>query len=337
MLIVYILCEKMFNKSEITSLMDDLIQDVLLNVPDEYRIGEVSSEHAFDYDGCIGNDCDEKLTPEELVEAEAEFWAYVRDVMHAETRGLPNDRRCVSIATARQSKPCDDYNTENNNSTSCFPLYLHVSNYLDAQIDKFLLADLNGLTTGTSFERALDPDYAGEHTNWCFDESKITLLYAKMHRSALCNPNGLALFTFYDDRKDILQGLHHFFTKNKDLLPPNLILNLCQFQRGGKVCPYRPIFRAEHEASLGFDYSYKETTKALGEYLDTLANRLNHGVPLDINTIHRGIDLGRWIRRIRAPEEQEKLQVGSMIFKRPDVEVTREGASCSLEKMLGIT
>lgn len=323
-------------KIEIIPVMESLIQNVLLSASDEDRVGEVSSEHAFDYDGCIGNDIGEKLTPEELVEAQADFWEYVKRVMKTETRGLPRDRRCVSIATARQSKLSDEFNTQYNDSTSCFPLYHYLPDFLDAQLDQFLLADLfSDLPTGTSFERAMDPEYLGEHADWYFDESKITLIYAKIHRSALYNQYGLVLFTFYDDRSDILDGLYHFFNTHKALLPPNLILNLCQFVKGESVQYYRPISQ-EGQTLLGIDYDYKRTTKVLGAYLHSLATVLNHGIPLGLQIIYN-LNLANMIYRLRTePEPEKKIRLGNMIFMPPEqaLQSARDEASCSLDKML---
>jgi hypothetical protein len=333
--------DDMLDTIEVSNALETLVQDVLLAAPYKDRKGEVSTEHAFDYDGCIGNNQDEKKTPEKIVEAEADFWAYVKRIMHAETKGLPKDRRCVSIATARQSKEDDDYCTEHNNSTSCFPLYPYIADYLDAEIDKFLLADAKKqLPTGTSFDRAMNPEYEGEHESWYFDESKITLIYAKVHRSALCNPNGLALFTFYDDRKDILDGLHAFFTGNRDLLPHNLVLNLCLHVQGsGVVYSYNAIFGIQNSTSLGIDYRYKQTATTVGAYIHSFATTEEdslgnvYRIPIGISEIE-ALKLGAWVYNLRTPpsaeeevEEVEEVEsaerqlqprIGQMIFESPN-------------------
>ena len=345
---------------EVSDALETLVQEVLLAAPDEDRKGEVSTEHAFDYDGCIGNNKGEKKTPEELVEAEAGFWAYVKRIMHAETKGLPKDRRCVSIATARQSKEDDDYCTEYNNSTSCFPLYFYLGDYLDAQNDRFLLSDARGhLASGTSFKLATDPEYKGKHEDWYFDESKISMIYAKVHRSAACNPNGTALFTFYDDRKDILDGLHRFFTENKELLPDNLVLKLCRRERESTVIQsYNSISGIGVPDSLGIDYNYKQTANKIGAHIDSFATTEEdslgnvYRIPIGISEI-KALKLSAWIYTLRTvpPAEEEveeavqdtQLRLGDMIFTNPNdldeaklkaAEDIRAASSCSLDAML---
>ncbi|MCH9757436.1 MAG: hypothetical protein K0U37_09645 [Gammaproteobacteria bacterium] len=353
---VEIVLKDVLDKIEVYDVLEDLVLDVLTDAPTEDRWGEFSSEHAFDYDGCIGNNRGDKKIPEELVAAEPIFWAYVKERIHNETKGLPRDRRCVSIATARQSKRADDYCTQDNDSTSCFPLYPYVADYLDAEKDLFLLADAKKqLPTATSFQRAVDSEYEGEHEEWYFDESKITIIYAKMHRSAMCNPDGVALFTFYDDRQDILNALSSFFRRNEALLPHNLILNLCHYERGSELIRrYKPIIGLDNPASLGIDYDYKYTVTKIGAYIDSLAKEEGaYRVPIGIEEIVT-LNLGKLMYELRvAPEEETaseeerppeeviaKVRVGNMIFAAADdaqltiSEKAREMSSCTLDAMM---
>ncbi|MDF1646076.1 MAG: hypothetical protein P1U61_03710 [Legionellaceae bacterium] len=266
---------------EVESVMDDLLENVV------WRVGENSSEHAFDFDNCIGTYVGDKSTPQALIEAdEALFWKDVRNIIHAETAGLPTDRRCVSSFSARQSKNTDDFNTAYNDSTSSFPIFDHIGQYLDACKDMFLLADVqDNLPGGTSYERAITPEYEGEHSDWFFDESKITITYAKVHRSSVCNPNGTARVTAYDDRFDILNAVHAFFSQHAYLLPSNSVLVLCQYEKGSGVFNwYEPI--QGNDASLGIDYAYKQTLKKIGAYIDFFSTEDGgNRIPLGIQAI----------------------------------------------------
>ncbi|MDF1677279.1 MAG: hypothetical protein P1U32_01115 [Legionellaceae bacterium] len=335
-------------RAEVEETLNDALIQLLENTPPEERIHEVSSEHVFDYDGCIGNNQEEKKTPQELVESDKgdrAFWAEVRKTLHDETKGLPRDRRCVSSGSARQSKPADDFCAAYNQSTTSFQMFDYLSGYLDAQIDKLLLADIKGgLKTGTSFDRALDAEYEGVHEDWYFDESKISLLYQKMHRSAMCNESGLALVTFYDDRTDILNGLYDFFTKNIDLVPPNLILYLCRRERGGPILERYPAIvgyenRATAKIDFGIDYDYKTTVLQIGRYIDAHATDVPEGrAPMGIHVILHELPLAMFIRAIRlGPAFAEKviesaqkkcaaqkLRVGNMIFSPPSEEARRQ-------------
>ncbi len=355
-------------RTEVEETLDDALIQLQLDTPFEERVNEISSEHVFDYDGCIGNHQEEKKTPQELVESDEgdrAFWAEVRKTMQYETKGLPNDRRCVSSGSARQSKPADDYCAMFNDSTSSFPMFDYLSEYLDAQVDKFLLADVRGgLKANTSFDRALDAEYEGVHEDWYFDESKISLLYGKMHRSAVFNEFGLALLTFYDDRTDILDGLYAFFANNVDLMPPNLILYLCRRERGGPILEQYPaILGCKNRTVFRIDGDYKETTLQIGRYIDAHAIEGPEGrVPVGIQAIHQ-LPLALFIRTIRSGPElaeivieniqkkcaAQKLRIGNMIFTPPGevaesqvdenvADQNRESISreaCDVDKMFG--
>lgn len=230
---------------------------------EEERIGEVSVEHAFDYDGCLGDYRDEEM-PEEIAAADSAFWQELKEEIHGETAGLPGDRRCISIATARQCFGVDRLGMERDDSPSCFSLYQEIAELLDVRLDTFLLSDVRGgLPAGTSFARIMDESYQGVHETWYYDTSKITMIYAKAHRAAVANAEGLALLTFYDDRPDILDCLETFFTQNLKLLPDNLILRLCQYRRGQGI-----LWESDNILGTGdIDKRYFNTVQIVGQHI----------------------------------------------------------------------
>ena len=138
-------------------------------------------------------------------------------------------RKIVFVGSDRQSRSADEYNARKQavDSTpyilgSCFSAIQHVAEHLGATFDGFLLADaFADLPPGTSFARATDAKYTGEHACHRFDdprhvrkdENKCLLLYAQMQKVALENPHEKIIFNFYDDRDDILQNLSRFYSK----------------------------------------------------------------------------------------------------------------------------
>ncbi len=263
----------MLDSVEVSAVLDDLKSEVVAAASMEDRFGETSVELCLDYDNCIGNAVGEKLTPEALVAADVQFWDEVYDELHAETKGLPNDRRCITSGSARQSKACDDTNIQNNDSTSSFELYDYLAGHLESSLDKLLLSDIKeNLPTGTSWDRATDSEYTESHEDWYFDESKITLLYARMHRASMCNPNGHAIFIFYDDREDILDALYHFFNENIDLVPPNIELRLRRRDQYDNISYEHSKIWGESENTV--DVYYKETTRVIGAYIDSLSKEV---------------------------------------------------------------
>ncbi len=225
--------------------------------------GQIAVYHVFDYDGCIGNNRNQKLTPKQLVDSMADFL----DLLKKEEPD--NSRAYVSIGTARQSRYYDMLSMFGNNSTSCFGLYEAIAAYWGVELDRFLLADLQNeaLDEENCFLKLVDPSYKEKHNDWYFDESKVTLLYAKMHRGALLNPDSPVIINFYDDNEEILFNLEDFFTEYDDLIPENVILRLCHCVDRGRAYEDH-VTLTGHERSLGVDAAYKETLRDVGQYIE---------------------------------------------------------------------
>ena len=132
------------------------------------------------------------------------------------------------IGSNRQSKGIDDAGKIANAATgSCFESLKALSEHHKATFSPFLMADLYGdLPDGESFIRATDPSYQGANADCIVDTSKVILLYAQMHKFANENPDKYITFDFYDDRRDILQGLSIFFEVHPKLIPQNINLRL---------------------------------------------------------------------------------------------------------------
>lgn len=70
-----------------------------------------------------------------------------------------------------------------------------------------------------------------EEARATFDASKITLLYAQMHKIASENPSSQIVYRFHDDKREILQGLRRVFAARPDLIPHNVTLE-CYAYKG---------------------------------------------------------------------------------------------------------
>src|SRR5690606_35608535 len=130
------------------------------------------------------------------------------------------------VGSNRQSKKIDEMNAIKfipnlglRHIGSCFPAIQKMSQYLESELDPFLMADVYGnLAFGTSFNRALkslnDPSLKQEHAEWLFDESKVSVIYAQMQKKANEYPDEEIIFDFYDDRMDIINGLVDYFKRH---------------------------------------------------------------------------------------------------------------------------
>ena len=166
------------------------------------------------------------------------------------------------VGSNRQSKQIDDCNTYSSGyghyKGSCFPAIQEVSVHLQATLDTFLLADIYGdLGDGTSYARAIDGNHTGEHADWLFDETKATILYAQIHKTALAYSNEQIVFDFFDDRTDILDSLRIFFETYPNLMPANVNLRL----NGYDGTENSPCVSVEIQGTGFIDSNYRQTVK----------------------------------------------------------------------------
>lgn len=186
---------------------------------------------SFDIDGCLFNDqyCDDESEDKSVIDHNRPFF----DVLLEENKAF--EKVTIFIGSNRQSQEIDEYCTDLPMKGSCFPEMAKISDHLNAFFDDFLLADVHGkLPAGTSFMRAIDTSYEGKHCSWVMDRTKLTMLYAQIHKMASDFPEDEIVFDFYDDRglqcrsddDDLLEILAAFFEKFPQCLPTNTTLCL---------------------------------------------------------------------------------------------------------------
>lgn len=220
---------------------------------------------SFDFDGCLFNESYNLAKKQNVIESNKAFLNKIK----IENRSF--SKVYTAVGSNRQSKMIDVINSPDKGS--CFPAVERVSKFLSTTLDPLLLADIYGnLEPGTSYKRARDKNYQREHSDWLFDETKVTIIYAQMHKIANENPTEKISFDFFDDRADeelginILGKLKDFYDKNQDLVPTNVTLTLHQYA-GKNVTQIAKI-----EGSGFIDKNYQQTVKDLAEQSKTTAN-----------------------------------------------------------------
>lgn len=203
---------------------------------------------SFDFDGCLFNI--KYFSERDLIKNNQALFDEIRQ----ENQNF--SKAYTFVGSNRQSNAIDYMNGMARHGISCFPVMKDVSDYLGTTLDTFLLADVFGdLPEGTSYARVIDKSYQGKHSDFVFDETKVTILYAQMHKIANENPNEPIVFDFYDDRDDILIGLQYFFAQHPDLMPSNIEMRLHQYD-GSSVKLFAEI------KGVGFiDKNYRQTVK----------------------------------------------------------------------------
>lgn len=208
---------------------------------------------SFDMDGCIFNGDYIRSQDKDVLKHNDAFFKKIA----LENKAF--DTKYTFVGSNRQSLSIDLMNRPFKGS--CFPAIKKISDFLGILLDKLLLADIYGdLPDGTSFDRAMDKDYKGDHSEWIFDETKATIIYAQIHKIAALHPNDEIILDFYDDkRQDILEKLNSFYSKYPDLIPLNVTLRLHHYA-GGDVTLVNSI------KGTGFiDSDYRQTVKDMAE------------------------------------------------------------------------
>ncbi|HAT6978925.1 TPA: type IV secretion protein Dot [Legionella pneumophila] len=174
----------------------------------------------FDYDGCVG-----VTNLINIVAQNPKLVQRIRDTSNRYTKEV------ALIASNRQSDRDDKRNARSNGNGSCFVQIRKFCTDLGMEFDPFLLADAYNLVlAGTSLREATDPANDGKIQNgWLHDKSKTTLVYAHMQRASSLEAREQVDYFFYDDREDILEGLHQFFSTNPELIPSNVTMHLIKY------------------------------------------------------------------------------------------------------------
>ena len=246
---------------------------------------------SFDFDGCLFN-------INYIMARDNKDVIKYNEVL---LKTISNDHHLYSktitlVGSNRQSKTIDLCNSPHKGS--CFPAIKTISTHLKAELDSFLLADIHGdLPDGTSFDRAIDQTYMGPHTDWWFDEHKVTILYAQMHRIATANPGEEIEFDFYDDRSDILLTLAEFYKAHPSLIPANV--TLCLHQYAGQA----PQHIHSIQGTGMIDGNYKETVKEMWAIA-----RKGAKIPDDANPAIKSIRTDRYVTETTILTQRIELQ-----------------------------
>jgi hypothetical protein len=217
---------------------------------------------SFDFDGCLFNSSYIYSVEKDLIKSNFGLLNSIKNMSGNYTKNV------VVIGSSRQSYSIDIINSPDKGS--CFPALNILSQFLQAEKDDFLLADIYGdLDDGTSYARAIDDSYTGEHANWHFDDTKVSVLYAQMQRAAFAYSSDTIVFEFYDDRSDIIVSLGEFYQEYKELIPANITLNINSYNGG-----LSEIVSSIQGTGL-FDKNYRQTVKDMANTcikLDPLYN-----------------------------------------------------------------
>lgn len=220
---------------------------------------------SFDMDGCLFNKAYRDSGRKSVIQPHKDFIRSLREANGNYTKSI------VFLGSNRQSFYTDFHNKVKHKTHSCFPVIRNIANALLAELDTFLLADIYGdLDNGVSFERALNQkNQDTQHAEYKFDHTKLSIIYAQVHKIANQYPNEDFHFDFYDDQglrddPDILEWLHQYFTIYPELLPTNCTLRLHHYIGG------QPTQVAVISGEGLIDSNYKQTIKDMFNLVENL-------------------------------------------------------------------
>ena len=234
---------------------------------------------SFDFDGCLYNKHFRCSAEKDVIASNLSFLESLKkdNSLYEKNIGI--------IGSNRQSKRADDANLSSTRG-SCFPQIKKVTHFLEIDFNPFLLADIYGeLPHGVSFANAINPEYPpDDHKDWMFDLSKVTVLYAQMHKFAKEHYDKEIIFDFFDDKglkeeKNILEWLQDFYTQYPQMIPPNVTLRLHHY-RGGPLTTLA-VLKGNLESFI--DKNYEQTVKDMARIVKKVPG-VGNGVdsPLDI-------------------------------------------------------
>lgn len=213
---------------------------------------------SLDYDGCISNSRFTSSFDKCIVKSNQALIEYI-------LKSSSNFERTITfVGSNRQSFNIDFMNKYSHHNGSCFPQtkkfteYLRQKNVKNIEFDKFLLADIYGNVDFGESLKLIEEIYSedAKYADWVFDSEKITLIYAQVHKVSNENLNENIVYEFFDDREDILNSLHTFFSKYPELLPKNVSLILNHYH-GERVFKYKSEIKGTGESDKDFRNTVK--------------------------------------------------------------------------------
>ncbi|QGN95540.1 hypothetical protein Psal071_01139 [Piscirickettsia salmonis] len=192
---------------------------------------------SLDFDGCLYNENIDNArafhspgNPKEDLTLEHLITINQKLIDHLDSQAKEFASSTVFLGSDRQDYKKEELNS-NREGQYCYPFMVDFAKKISAEFDSVLMADIyNDLAPGESFRQALQDYHSHEKheqdPQTQPDPSKLTLLYAQMHKAATENPNDIVTYEFYDDRTDILLSLQEIFNSNPHMIPKNITLYL---------------------------------------------------------------------------------------------------------------
>jgi len=198
------------------------------------------------------------------------------DYYHQVTEKLNPQTKTMIIGSNRQDHRSDSKHVQMQRSAWGHEAIETLATELQADVDKFLLADLfNERSPGSAYEltKAHKNDSTINHPRCIYkDKEKLFLLYAQIHKIANNYNNSSVHFYFFDDSQHIVNSLGTFYSEYPHYVPSNISLNIHQYPDKRTYHATKPSKVAYIKGQGLIDPHYPTTIK-------TLAMLISHVMP----------------------------------------------------------
>lgn len=224
--------------------------------------------HSLDADGCLLPRYEANQDPfdpksQMVLEANTKLIHHIAECAADHTTENTQVALKFMVGSLRQDVLKDIYNASQNKNGSIFAAIMQLAEACQGEIDEYLLYDSicenqQPKTIGAHFQEAKNrltkhaylsfedkPLYA-ENYSLHFNDPKIVLVYAQMHRAASRFPNVPIYFHFYDDCSIVWNSLSIFYSKNMHLIPQNVVARFYHYSckehyQSGEICLIKEI------------------------------------------------------------------------------------------------
>ena len=231
---------------------------------------------SFDFDGCLYHSKYMKSTDKDVVKHNKALFLNISESM------ANYNKHIVFVGSLRQCALTNKHKMQNGTECNCFKDIQIITSYFskkspslfENRLDNLLVTDLyNDVEVGTTFNNAIDHALPKSLIS-IVDQSKITILYAQIHKIASENRRqDNIVFKFYDNDVKILTQLKSFFETNSDLIPKNVTLMLLEYSgfTTSKVLEIKGSGQADlyygatvrHIASMSYIYTSESSENLL--------------------------------------------------------------------------
>jgi len=287
---------------------------------------------SFDFDGCLSHDQYQQAYKAALSDETNSDPSGNLIITHNQTlldsdikNGLMKDKDptdCLVINNSnRQDEEMNARQSQSVGGESCFLAAQKIATHLGINLETLLLADIyNNLAIGTSFDKAVDPNYKGKHLTSKADKTKVTIILAQIYYLADKYPGEQIDFHMFEDTRDNLDAVWNFLNTHTAFRHPNVTMHFHVYEEGHLSPNYKKPLPAIEENVIPTDY------RRIVKNLYTLARNVTWNKRGQV--LSGPLDVAKWLNDPACRNQLPALILGKELLSPHK----KEGAKAQLDK-----